>query len=54
MDLNKMEECYEKCRAIISVLDRADLDVNDRATLIWIAKDIMNELGEAMGIGSMK
>ncbi len=54
MDMNKAEEYYEKCRAIISVLDGLVLSVEDRETLIWIARDYLDKLGSVIGIENMK
>ena len=53
----KKEECaeyYEKCRALIRVLDTAVLDKFDSATLMWLLRDCFDKLGDAIGIMSTK
>ena len=44
------EEYYEKLRAILRVLDVCDIDRCERDTLIWIANEYLEKLGEAIGI----
>ena len=46
----KVEEYYEKCRALLSVLNRDDLSESDRDAMLWILSDNFEALGNLMGI----
>ena len=49
-----IEELYEKCRALISVISYPGLDENDRSSLIWTLTDIFELLGRAIGVNRRK
>ena len=46
----KKEEYFEKCRALLKVLDERTLDDAERDALIWCARDYLDKLGEVTGI----
>lgn len=48
------EECFDRCRAILRVLDQCRLDEPDRDTLIWMALEYLEHLGEIIGIAASK
>ena len=52
MDNNSimLEEEYEKCRALISVLVNGMVDDDDRITLIAILEEEFSMLGKIIGI----
>ena len=50
----EVEEYFEKCRAVLRVLDEGSVGDEERATLIWIARDYLDELGCAIGITKKK
>lgn len=48
----RKEEYFEKCRAILKVLDSLRVEEPEKATLIWAARDYLEMLGYATGIVS--
>ena len=50
MELSK-EEYFDRCRVVLRVLDSCRLDDEDRATLVWMALEYLEKLGEVSGIG---
>lgn len=48
------EEYYEKLGAVLHVLDTFNIEPNDRAALLWIARDYHDLLGEVIGISVTK
>ena len=49
-----IEELYEKCRALISVVSYPGLDESDRSALLWILTDNFELLGRAIGASQRK
>ncbi len=45
----KVEEYYEKCRALISVLSYDGFDEADRSAILWVLTDCFEQLGEVIG-----
>lgn len=45
----EMEEVYEKCRALISVLTEPVMKTCDRDALLWILGEEFERLGEIIG-----
>ena len=45
MDENRKEEYFEKCRALLKIIDEFDLDNGDRVALIWCVRDYLDRLG---------
>lgn len=52
--MEKIEEYYEKLRAILNVVDVGVIEENDRVTLIWVAKEYLELIGEVIGINGKK
>ena len=48
MDYEK-EECFDRCRVLLRVLDQCRLDECDRDTLVWMALENLERLGEVIG-----
>ncbi len=48
------EEYYEKLGAVLHVLDTYDMDRDDRAALLWIARDYHDLLGKVIEIAATK
>ena len=48
------EEYYEKLGAVLHVLDTFNIEPNDRAALLWIARDYHDLLGEVIEISVTK
>lgn len=46
----RKEEYFEKCLAILKVLDENRLEENERVMLLWCMRDYMDLLGVAIGI----
>ena len=54
MDSDRLEELYEKCRALIEVILEERIDEDDRFALVWILSDYFKELGKVIGTVSKK
>lgn len=50
MDNQKVEEYYEKLRAVLYLLDMGNVPKNEGEALVWIARDYLDMLGEVIGI----
>ena len=48
------EEYYEKLGAVLRVLDTFNIEPNDRAALLWIARDYHDLLGAVIEISARK
>ena len=44
----EFEKCYEKCRALIAVMNYYDVASGDRAALLGLLKEEYERLGEFM------
>ena len=50
VDIQKVEEYFEKLRPVLYLLDMGNVPKNERDALAWIARDYLEKLGDVIGI----
>ena len=53
-DFGRKDEYFEKCRALLKVLDLCKIPEPEKDALIWAARDYLELLGYATGIVTKK